>query len=114
MPAVRPASASPRPACSRLARAVIGDVDRLLPTSFALPPASPSSVSGAATLRLRDIAIGTRLHRGEGMLLEAFTWDERVTLCLGVDDGLVDPGLVDELLDGVRQLGEAVAAEVEA
>lgn len=48
------------------------------------------------------------------MLLEAFTWDERVTLCLGVDDGLVDPGLVDELLDGVRQLGEAVAAEVEA
>ncbi|BGP40436.1 hypothetical protein JCM10449v2_004398 [Rhodotorula kratochvilovae] len=86
---------------------MIGDVDRLLPTSFPLP--SPSG----ATLHVRDIAIGTRLHRGEGMLLEAFTWDGRVTLCLGVDDGLMDPKLVDELLEGVRELAEVVADGVE-
>ncbi|GAA5833902.1 hypothetical protein JCM9279_001656 [Rhodotorula babjevae] len=90
---------------------MIGDVDRLLPTSFALPSLSPSSTTPTATLRLHDVAIGTRLHRGEGMLLEAFTWDGRMTLCLGVDDGLIDPGLVDELLGGVRELGEAVARE---
>lgn len=90
---------------------MIGDVDRLLPTSFALPSSSYSSTT--TTLRLHDIAIGTRLHRGEGMLLEAFTWDGMVTLCLGVDDGLMDPALVDELLGGVRELGEAVAQEGE-
>ncbi|GAA5944137.1 hypothetical protein JCM3775_001076 [Rhodotorula graminis] len=96
---------------------MIGDVDRLLPTSFALPSPSSSSSSSSTssssgpTLRLHDVAIGTRLHRGEGMLLEAFTWDGQVTLCLGVDDGLMDPRLVDELLEGVRELGEAVAHE---
>ncbi|GAA6052867.1 hypothetical protein JCM3770_004385 [Rhodotorula araucariae] len=80
---------------------MIGDVDRLLPTSFTLPS------SLGATLRLRDIAIGTRLHRGEGMLLEAFTWDGQVTLCLGVDDGLMDPALAVLIdLSGTLHVGD--------
>ncbi|GAA6028411.1 hypothetical protein JCM8097_007018 [Rhodosporidiobolus ruineniae] len=99
---------------------MIGDVDRLLPTSFPLPPfASPSPSSPSApprdesaspgSLRLSSLLIGTRLHNGEGMLLEAFTWDGMVTLCLGVDDEVVDPRMVEALFGGIRALGEVVA-----
>lgn len=100
--------------CARLSTSctVIGDIDRILPTTFTLPPLSPSSSSSSAsppTLRLHDLLIGTRLHRGEGMLLEAFTWDGLVTVCFGVDDEVMDPRVVDELMEGVRALGEVVA-----
>lgn len=62
---------------------MIGDLDRLLPTSFPLAH-SPSDDTanlerdaGArasdSKLELSDLLIGTRLHRGEGLLIEAYT-----------------------------------------
>ncbi|GAA5820524.1 hypothetical protein JCM11251_003028 [Rhodosporidiobolus azoricus] len=90
---------------------MIGDVDRLLPTSFPLPPTPSSSSSSPSPgqIRLSSLLIGTRLHSGEGTLLEALTWDGQITLCLGVDDGLIDGEMVERLLEGVREAGEVVA-----
>ncbi|GAA5904036.1 hypothetical protein JCM6882_003806 [Rhodosporidiobolus microsporus] len=92
---------------------MIGDVDRLLPTAFPLPPPAVSSSSSSSPssgqLRLSNLLIGTRLHNGEGLLLEALTWDGQITLCLGVDDGLVSSEVVERLLEGVREAGEVVA-----
>ncbi|KAK4703467.1 hypothetical protein P7C70_g2755, partial [Phenoliferia sp. Uapishka_3] len=82
---------------------MVGDLDRTLPASHILPTSPPSS------LRLSNIILGTRLHRGEGMLMEAFTWDGRLTFCLGFDDFCVEPKLVDEILSQVQQVGEALA-----
>ncbi|BGO91741.1 hypothetical protein NBRC10512_006223 [Rhodotorula toruloides] len=88
---------------------MIGDVDRLLATRF---PSSPDfAKSPSRAFRLHDIMIGTRLHRGEGMLLEAFTWDGMITICLGVDDHLISPKVVEALLSGIRTLAEVVADE---
>ena len=61
-----------------VARAVIGDLDRLLPTRFSLPPLIQDKVEASldippGNIILSDILIGTRLHRGEGLLLEAYT-----------------------------------------
>lgn len=114
-----------RTLCLRSARliassAVIGDVDRLLPTSFDSRTASGSA--GTATdggesgtspgdfrLVLHDLRFGTRLHRGEGMLMEAFTWDGMLTVCLGVDDELIWSEDVDALLYGIQKVGHIVA-----
>ncbi|GAA5877567.1 hypothetical protein JCM8547_007733 [Rhodosporidiobolus lusitaniae] len=96
---------------------MIGDVDRLLPTSFPLPSLSPtpssSPSSSPSLLRLSNILIGTRLHNGEGMLLEALTWDGMVTLCLGLDDGLIREETVKSLLEGVEMATEVVVEEEE-
>ncbi|GAA5981682.1 hypothetical protein JCM11641_004213 [Rhodosporidiobolus odoratus] len=89
---------------------MIGDVSRILSTTFPLPPSSPSSPSTPKReIRLSALLLGTRLHRGEGMLLEALTWDGMITLCLGVDDGLIARETVDRLLGGIREVGEVVA-----
>lgn len=90
-------------------RAVIGDVDRLLATRFPLPANLAKSPSD--TLHLHDILIGTRLHRGEGMLLEAFTWDGMITVCLGVDDHLIPPDVVDALLSGIKAFAEVIVSQ---
>ncbi|GAA6000043.1 hypothetical protein JCM10207_006027 [Rhodosporidiobolus poonsookiae] len=89
---------------------MIGDVDRLLPTSFPFPSSSTAS-STPISFRLSSLLIGTRLHRGEGMLMEALTWDGQITLCLGVDDQLVSAEVVERLLGGVRELGEVLVRE---
>uniref|UniRef100_A0A0K3CK65 Uncharacterized protein n=1 Tax=Rhodotorula toruloides TaxID=5286 RepID=A0A0K3CK65_RHOTO len=88
---------------------MIGDVDRLLATRF--PSSSNLANSPSRAMRLHDILIGTRLHRGEGMLLEAFTWDGMITVCLGVDDQLIPLDVVDELLSGIKALAEVIASE---
>ncbi|BGP32439.1 hypothetical protein JCM10296v2_004220 [Rhodotorula toruloides] len=88
---------------------MIGDVDRLLATRF--PSSSDLANSPSRAIRVHDILIGTRLHRGEGMLLEAFTWDRMITVCLGVDDHLISPEVVEALLSGIRTFAEVVADE---
>ncbi|BGP16576.1 hypothetical protein JCM10213v2_004578 [Rhodosporidiobolus nylandii] len=68
-----------------------------------------TAFNASSSLRLSDLNIGVRLHRGEGLLLEALTWDGMITFCLGVDDGLIAPELVERLLGGVKELAEVVA-----
>lgn len=49
------------------------------------------------------------------MLMEAFTWDGMLTVCLGVDDELMRPEDVDALLDGIRKVGRVIAdSEIES
>lgn len=106
---------------------MIGDVDRIFPSEYTSPPApaqgrkrSENSVGDLSEsaevaegdsfrLQLYDLRFGTRLHRGEGMLMEAFTWRGRLTVCLGVDDELIRPRDVDALLDGIEKVGRIVA-----
>ncbi|BGP55581.1 hypothetical protein JCM8202v2_003186 [Rhodotorula sphaerocarpa] len=100
---------------------MIGDVDRVLPTTFSSRTASlPASPDGSTAsddegtkvpfaLDLHDLRFGTRLHRGEGMLMEAYTWDGMLTVCLGVDDGLMRGEDVEELLEGIRKIGQIIA-----
>lgn len=100
---------------------MIGDVDRVLPTTFSSRTASlPASPDGPTAsddegtkvpfaLDLHDLRFGTRLHRGEGMLMEAYTWDGMLTVCLGVDDGLMRGEDVEELLEGIRKIGQIIA-----
>ncbi|GAA5865685.1 hypothetical protein JCM1840_003218 [Sporobolomyces johnsonii] len=87
---------------------MIGDVDRLLPTTFSFPP------SATSRLRLHDMLVGTRLHRGEGMLMETFTWDGMIQVCLGVDDKLMSQEHVEGILDGMRRIGEVIAGSESA
>ncbi|GAA5868087.1 hypothetical protein JCM3774_001015 [Rhodotorula dairenensis] len=105
---------------------MIGDLDRMFPSEYASPPpvpdrrrsaeptvgdASESAVEADHSFRLQlhDLRFGTRLHRGEGMLMEAFTWQGRLTVCLGVDDELLRPEDVDALLEGIERTGRIVA-----
>lgn len=87
---------------------MIGDLDRLLPNAFTLPHI------GIATspVRLSDMLIGTRLHRGEGMLVEAYTFDQRLTMSIGFDKAIVSRELVGEILERVERIGKALV-EVE-
>ncbi|KAM0752395.1 hypothetical protein T439DRAFT_379461 [Meredithblackwellia eburnea MCA 4105] len=79
---------------------MVGDLDRILPTNFELP--------GSQSLRLTDALLGTRLHRGEGMLMEAFTWNKQLTFCLGYDDQVVEAALVDEILSQIEEIGKVI------
>lgn len=45
------------------------------------------------------------------MLMEAYTWDGMLTVCLGVDDGLMRGEDVEELLEGIRKIGQIIAGE---
>ncbi|GAA5959294.1 hypothetical protein JCM21900_003918 [Sporobolomyces salmonicolor] len=87
---------------------MIGDVDRLLPTTFSFPP------STASHLRLHEMLVGTRLHRREGMLMETFTWDGMIQVCLGVDDKLIRDEHVEGILEGMRRIGEVIAGSESA
>lgn len=100
---------------------VIGDVDRIFPATYTFPPRpgdltteeTATPTGGTATpcsLQLHDLRFGTRLHRGEGMLMEAYTWQGMLTVCLGVDDELIRPEDVDALLAGIREIGHLVAS----
>ncbi|KAK4046261.1 hypothetical protein OIV83_006184, partial [Microbotryomycetes sp. JL201] len=73
---------------------MIGDVDRVLSTSYSLDGAGANS----KTIRLSDLGIGTRLHHGEGMLCETWTFDSQMTVSIGFDEALVDESLVDNIL----------------
>ncbi|KAI5476945.1 hypothetical protein MNV49_007046 [Pseudohyphozyma bogoriensis] len=84
---------------------MVGDLDRVLPTTFNVPTSSNTP----STIRLSDTMIGTRLHRGEGIFMEVFTWDQRITVCLGADDVCVEPALVQEILDQLETLAKCVA-----
>jgi hypothetical protein len=97
---------------------VIGDVDRIFPSTYTFPPrpgdrTTETRAGGRTTapcsLQLHDLRFGTRLHRGEGMLMEAYTWQGMLTVCLGVDDELIRPENVDVLLAGIREIGHLVA-----
>lgn len=90
-----------------LASAVIGDLDRLLPNRFDIPVDSDQ----ATPLVLSDLLIGTRLHAGEGMLLEVYTWDQRLTLSVGFDRNLVARELVDGILERVERILMALVEE---
>ena len=100
--------------------AVIGDVDRTFPSTYTFPPRPGNRTTESATqagrtttpcsLQLHDLRFGTRLHRGEGMLMEAYTWQGMLTVFLGVDDELIRPEDVDALLAGIREIGHLVAS----
>lgn len=90
---------------------MVGHLDRVLPRAFNLPTTPPAEGS---TLRLSNVLLGTRLHRGEGMLMEAFTWDEQLTFCLGFDDLVVEPTLVRAILSEVEQIGTVLAEDYAA
>lgn len=83
---------------------MIGDVDRILPSYLTLP-------DGDAELSLKNLVIGTRLHRNEGMLVEVFTFGGQVTVCLGWDSHCVERETVEGILAEVRRVAEEVAAE---
>lgn len=87
---------------------MVGDLDRILPTTFSLPslPFLPP-----ATLTLSDMLLGTRLHRGEGILIESYTWDGQMTFGLGWDEHCLKREQVEEILDEVRGIGEMLARE---
>jgi hypothetical protein len=86
---------------------VIGDLDRLLLTAFSLP----SKSTERSTARISDMLIGTRLHRGEGMLVEAYTFDQRLTLSVGFDKAIVSRDSVEEILKRVERIGEAIVED---
>ena len=77
----------------------------ILPTTFSLPTSFP------ATLTLSDMLLGTRLHRGEGILIESYTWDGMMTFGLGWDEQVLRREQVDEILSEVRGIGEMLARE---
>lgn len=56
------------------------------------------------------MALGTRLHRGEGTLLEAYTFDGMLTVALGFDDLCVEAQEVQAILNEVRAIGELLAS----
>ncbi|KAM0791473.1 hypothetical protein ACM66B_005926 [Microbotryomycetes sp. NB124-2] len=70
---------------------MIGDVDRILPTCFPLD----STASVALSVTLSDLSIGTRLHYGEGMLCETWTFDGQLTVAIGFDKAIVEHSLVE-------------------
>jgi len=92
---------------------MIGDVDRILPSRVAVPAATGADGAGgvAAKLTLSDLVIGTRLHRNEGMLCEAFTFGGQVTVCLGWDERCVAQETVEGILTEVERVAEEVASE---
>lgn len=47
------------------------------------------------------------------MLMEAYTWQGMLTVCLGVDDELIRSEDVDALLAGIREIGHVIASPPE-
>lgn len=83
---------------------MIGDVDRVLQTTYIVPVPGDQSA-----LKLSNALIGTRLHNGEGSLLEAFTWDGSINICFGFDDTVLEPAIVHEVLSQVQRIGDALS-----
>lgn len=81
--------------------AVMGDLDRLLPSSYG---------EGDLHFELRNMSVGTRLHVGEGMLTECWTWRGEMTVSLGTDDLVFDLAQAQEILDEVKLLVHGVTA----
>ncbi|GAA6060002.1 hypothetical protein JCM10212_001160 [Sporobolomyces blumeae] len=84
---------------------MIGDVDRILPTTFKLPLEGRD-----VNLRLENLQLGTRLHLGEGLFNEGFTFDGMLQFSMGSDDQFMHREHVDALLDGIKRIGETIAA----
>lgn len=79
---------------------MIGDVDRILPTTFTCDTAS---------VKLSDLQIGTRLHLGEGNFNEGFTFDGMLQLSMGIDDQFIDPEHIATIMNGVARMGKLIA-----
>ena len=82
---------------------VIGDIDRILPTSFRVP-------SEDYTITLSDLQIGTRLHLGEGNFNEGLTYDGMLQFCMGIDDQFISPEHIEAILEGMKHIGLSIAA----
>ncbi|SCV69233.1 BQ2448_2253 [Microbotryum intermedium] len=76
---------------------MIGDLDRLLPSSFPLATATVAENGStesenvqvnppAPNLEITDLSIGTRLHRGEGMFPEVYTFGQQLYVSVGFDE----------------------------
>ncbi|SCV72190.1 BQ2448_4884 [Microbotryum intermedium] len=76
---------------------MIGDLDRLLPSSFPLSTATVAETGStesenvqanplAPSLEITDFSIGTRLHRGEGMFTEVCTFGQQLYVSVGFDE----------------------------
>jgi len=83
--------------------AVIGDIDRILPTSFRVPAEDH-------TITLSDLQIGTRLHLGEGNFNEGLTFDGMLQFCMGIDDQFIRPEHIEAVLEGMKDIGLSIAA----
>lgn len=81
---------------------VIGDIDRILPTSFQVP-------SEEYTIILSDLQIGTRLHLGEGNFNEGLTFDGMLQFCMGIDDQFIRPEYIEAVLEGMKHIGLSIA-----
>ncbi|GAA5893662.1 uncharacterized protein JCM6883_003596 [Sporobolomyces salmoneus] len=83
---------------------MIGDIDRILQRGF-------SFSSNGFDLRLSDLEIGTRLHTGEGMFYEGFTFEGCLQLSGGYDKQLIDSRHFWSILNGVKEIGQLIAGE---
>lgn len=63
-------------------------------------------------MRLSDLLMGTRLHRGEGILVECWTWNGEMTMAIGWDEHIVNRRLVEEILVNVVEIGERLVSFV--
>ncbi|GAA5925856.1 uncharacterized protein JCM15063_005143 [Sporobolomyces koalae] len=80
---------------------MIGDVDRILATSFNCPD---------FRVHLSDLELGTRLHLGEGNFNEGFTFDGQLQLCMGIDEHVIDPAYISTILEQVKLIGLKIAS----
>lgn len=60
-------------------------------------------------LGVSDLEIGVRLHKGEGMFFEGFTFDGSLQLGCGYDEELIDSRHAWSILNGVKDIGHLIA-----
>lgn len=95
---------------SALNASMIGDVDRILPARVAVPSAADAGGGvDAEVFGVEGLVIGTRLHRNEGMLCEAFTFGGQITFCLGWDSHCMARETVEGFLAEAARVAEEVA-----
>ncbi|SCZ88171.1 BZ3500_MvSof-1268-A1-R1_Chr2-1g04236 [Microbotryum saponariae] len=81
---------------------MIGDLDRLLPSSFPLLATLENKASNTPppTLDITDLSIGTRLHRGEGMFTEVYTFGRRLYVSVGFDEQIYEKAFIESSILG--------------
>ncbi|SGY20739.1 BQ5605_C016g08136 [Microbotryum silenes-dioicae] len=81
---------------------MIGDLDRLLPSSFPLLATIENKALNTPppTVDITDLSIGTRLHRGEGLFTEVYTFGRRLYVSVGFDEQIYEKGFIESSILG--------------